>query len=109
MKKPWSITTTLRNPERLRSFLIVLKTLEGQQWNSEIQIPAVCSTLNGKSKLISVSYQLNFNFFSNDDKINLTIPIIIGNIPYKLNDTRLYPKNKDTLYDILEITMKSDN
>ena len=37
MKKPWSITTTLRNPERLRSFLIVLKALEGQQWNSEIQ------------------------------------------------------------------------
>lgn len=37
MKKPWSITTTLRNPERLRDFLIVLQNLEGQQWNSETQ------------------------------------------------------------------------
>lgn len=33
MKKLWSITTTLRNPERLRSFLIVLSQLEGQYWN----------------------------------------------------------------------------
>lgn len=37
MKKPWSITTTLRNPERLRSFLIVLKQLEGEKWNLENQ------------------------------------------------------------------------
>jgi len=37
MKKPWSITTTLRNPERLRSFLIVLKHLEGCEWNLENQ------------------------------------------------------------------------
>ena len=38
MKKPWSITTTLRNPERLRNFLIVLKQLEGENWNSKNQI-----------------------------------------------------------------------
>ena len=25
MKKPWSISTTIRNPERLRSFLKILK------------------------------------------------------------------------------------
>lgn len=37
MKKPWSITTTLRNPERLRSFLIVLKQLEGEAWDLENQ------------------------------------------------------------------------
>lgn len=37
MKKPWSITTTLRNPERLRSFLTVLKQLEGENWNLENQ------------------------------------------------------------------------
>lgn len=37
MKKPWSITTTLRNPERLRSFLVVLKQLEGESWNLENQ------------------------------------------------------------------------
>jgi hypothetical protein len=37
MKKPWSITTTLRNPERLRDFLIVLKQLENCKWNLENQ------------------------------------------------------------------------
>ena len=36
-KKPWSITTTLRNPERLRNFLIVLKELEGVEWDSKNQ------------------------------------------------------------------------
>ena len=38
MKKPWSISTTVRNPERLRDFLCVLKQLEGQPFNSENQI-----------------------------------------------------------------------
>jgi len=37
MKKPWSITTTLRNPERLRAFLIVLKQLENKKWDLENQ------------------------------------------------------------------------
>lgn len=37
MKKPWSITTTLRNPERLRGFLIVLKQLENCEWDLECQ------------------------------------------------------------------------
>jgi len=37
MKKPWSVTTTLRNPERLRNFLIVLKNIEGEEWNAETQ------------------------------------------------------------------------
>ena len=37
MKKPWSITTTLRNPERLRGFLIVLKDIDGEEWNLETQ------------------------------------------------------------------------
>jgi len=38
MKKPWSISTTVRNPERLRDFLSVLKQLEGLPFNSENQI-----------------------------------------------------------------------
>ena len=37
MKKPWSITTTLRNPERLRNFLIILKQLENSEWSFENQ------------------------------------------------------------------------
>ena len=38
MKKPWSISTTIRNPERLRDFLRILKSLEGQPFNDENQI-----------------------------------------------------------------------
>ena len=33
MKKPWSITTTLRNPERLRNFLVILQQLENSKWD----------------------------------------------------------------------------
>jgi len=34
---PWSISTTVRNPERLRGFLAVLKQLEGHEFNQENQ------------------------------------------------------------------------
>lgn len=37
MSKAWSITTTVRNPERLRDFLITLQPLVGKQWNNENQ------------------------------------------------------------------------
>lgn len=38
MRKPWSISTTVRNPERLRGFLRVLKEIEGQPFNFYNQI-----------------------------------------------------------------------
>ena len=38
MRKPWSISTTVRNPERLREFLRVLKKLEGEPFSTENQI-----------------------------------------------------------------------
>lgn len=37
MLKAWSITTTVRNPERLRDFLIALKPLENQPWDNANQ------------------------------------------------------------------------
>ena len=33
----WSFSTTIRNPERIRDFLSVLKELEGCEWNSDTQ------------------------------------------------------------------------
>ncbi len=33
----WSISTTVRNPERIRSFLRVLKEIEGEKWTKETQ------------------------------------------------------------------------
>jgi len=38
MKRPWSISTTVRNPERLRDFLRVLKKLEGQPFDKNNQV-----------------------------------------------------------------------
>ena len=38
MRKPWSISTTVRNPERMRDFLRVLKKLEGQIFDHNTQI-----------------------------------------------------------------------
>lgn len=38
MKIPWSISTTVRNPERLRNFLRVLKNLEGKEFTKEEQV-----------------------------------------------------------------------
>lgn len=37
MKKTWSISTTVRNPERLQSFLLTLQEIEGKEWNNETQ------------------------------------------------------------------------
>ena len=38
MKKIWSISTTLRNPERLRNFLITLKEMQGVVWDKDAQV-----------------------------------------------------------------------
>lgn len=37
MLKAWSITTTVRNPERLRDFLVALKPLENKTWDHSNQ------------------------------------------------------------------------
>lgn len=37
MLKAWSITTTVRNPERLRDFLIAVKPLENKTWDKASQ------------------------------------------------------------------------
>lgn len=33
MKKPWSISTTVRNPERIRDFLKILSKMDGKEWS----------------------------------------------------------------------------
>ena len=37
MIKPWSISTTVRSPKRIRDFLTVLKILEGEVWDKPTQ------------------------------------------------------------------------
>ena len=38
MKRYWSISTTVRNAERIRNFLIALKELDGEVWDRDNQI-----------------------------------------------------------------------
>lgn len=38
MKKHWSISTTVRNAERVRNFLIALKEIDGAEWDNETQM-----------------------------------------------------------------------
>jgi len=38
MKKPWSISTTVRNPDRIRGFLEVLREFEGVEFDEKQQI-----------------------------------------------------------------------
>ena len=48
-KKPWSISTTVRNPARLRDFLLVLADLEGKPFDEktqrEFQVRLICRRL----------------------------------------------------------------
>jgi hypothetical protein len=37
MSKTWSISTTVRSPERLRAFLVALQPLVGREWNRDSQ------------------------------------------------------------------------
>ena len=37
MEKLWSISTTVRNPDRLRNFLLTLKEIEDIEWNKDSQ------------------------------------------------------------------------
>ena len=38
MKKPWSITTTIRNPDRIKNLVTVASSLEGKTWDDSTQV-----------------------------------------------------------------------
>lgn len=71
MKKPWSISTTVRNPERLRNFLMVLRKLEGQTFNKENQVKY--QTLLIQEKLYKPLY-IPQRFKEYNDNPELVIP-----------------------------------
>ena len=48
--KPWSISTTVRNPERLRGFLSIASEMEGHLWKEaqeEFQVRLIQNRLYG--------------------------------------------------------------
>lgn len=87
MKKPWSITTTLRNPERIRNFLIVLKALEGQEWNEENQIKYQILLIKDRF------YGLTNQFYNGLSKKH--IELLSGPDPISYNEAKeiFYSKN----------------
>ena len=59
-----------------------------ENWNNVLlKIPPVCSTTQGSSRLIEVSYLLAFTFGAVAPKLatDLVLPIVIGTIPIRQN------------------------
>ncbi|MCA9360948.1 AlwI family type II restriction endonuclease [Candidatus Kaiserbacteria bacterium] len=92
MLKAWSITTTVRNPERLRDFLVVTKLLENKPWDKANQ--ANYQKLLIKNRLYG---------FGNTQFYNGLTPDIINNI----NDTDL-EINDETIDRILRLKNYTD-
>ena len=57
MRKPWSISTTVRNPERLRNFLRVLKQLKGEDFTKDKQVKyQILLIKKGLPKIFSLTF-----------------------------------------------------
>jgi len=68
MKIPWSISTTVRNPERLRGFLSVLKKLEDEKFDKNCQMKYQVLLIKEKlyePKNIPVKYR---QYYDNPEK-----------------------------------------
>tara|TARA_Y100000310_G_C20681457_1_gene816201 strand:+ start:824 stop:2644 length:1821 start_codon:yes stop_codon:yes gene_type:complete len=89
MKKPWSISTTVRNPERVRDFLKVLKLMEREEWTKESQ--AKFQTLLIQNRIYGFG---NLQFYSGLSKEDIEL---IDN-----------PKNKITFDKAKEIFEKKN-
>src|SRR3989338_7532174 len=87
MKKPWSITTTLRNPERIRNFLIVLKALQGQEWNKENQVKYQILLIKDRF------YGLTNQFYNGLSKKHIELLNGSDPISYKEAEEIFYSKN----------------
>lgn len=88
MIKPWSISTTVRNPDRLRDFLRILKELEGEVFNPENQIKY--QTLLIKNKLYK-PMQLTSSQKSYYDDFEKDMPFSIARTILEAQDYRISP------------------
>jgi hypothetical protein len=74
MQKPWSISTTVRNPERLRDFLMVLKKMEGEEFDEKNQIKYQILLI--KEKIYKpTNIPLEYKKFYDDPEFNLSYEI----------------------------------
>ena len=89
MSKMWSISTTVRNPERLREFLIALQPLAGKEWNRESQ--KEYQKLLIKSRLYGYGSQQFYNGLTAD--IVTTINNVDLEITHPMIDRIIAAKN----------------
>ena len=82
MKKIWSISTTLRNPERLRNFLITLKEMEGEIWDNDAQLEFQIRLI--KNRFYGFS---NSQFYSNLSREQIDLVEDISK-PISMDDAR---------------------
>ena len=68
MRKPWSISTTVRNPERIREFLKVLKMIEGDVW----------TVIDATNLTVLIIQSQNYNRKSYRNKINSNLKELVG-------------------------------
>lgn len=83
MRKPWSISTTVRNPERLRDFLQVLKRLEGQEFTPENQVKYQVLLIQAKVYRPIGLPQIYENLFNSPDPDSISYEKAQGIFDYK--------------------------
>lgn len=83
MIKPWSISTTVRNPDRLKDFLKVLVELEGEVFNEENQINYQILLI--KNKLYK-PMQLTSSQRSFFDNIEVDMPLSVARSIFEAQD-----------------------
>jgi len=80
---PWSISTTVRNPERIRDFLRILKTIEGEIFNSNTQI---------KFQILLIQNHL-YTPTNLDAKYQPYFDDLTQPMPYEIAETVFHSKN----------------
>jgi len=73
MKKPWSISTTVRNPERILPFLRVLKSVEGEVFDLSVQKKfQILLIQNRLYKPLGLSDKMMSYYETSKDRMTLT-------------------------------------
>lgn len=73
MRKPWSISTTVRNPTRIINFLHTLKSIENEKFNNENQIRFQTLLIQNKHYKPNNLTDVEKKYFDTDDEINFEL------------------------------------
>jgi len=96
MRKPWSISTTVRSPERLREFLRVLKHLEGQEFDEDNQIKYQILLIKERIyKPTNIPRRYNEYFEESPKSLEMPIPYEVAETIFNAQDyPPILPKSR---------------